>query len=884
MSYTAYLTPRKETISDEGVEGIIDLANVEAKNKSKIEANPELFFDLTYPTSDILRVLEHINLRFKSSKKSSSGLFLFEGLKGTGKSHILLLVYDIFKYPSVARKWLSQNKIKREIPDDVIVLINKFTDRPFDSIWNFIFEALGKKAKKSKTHPDLEEFKTVLGDKQIVLIFDELEQGIRVIADPALKAQNIAFLQMISEFSNRSKQITLFVSIYGDRDEPGSTLKRVPRCEVKFDNTKDRNNVILHRLFENYLKFDRASVTPVIDSYIQLWKQHVKLEEENVKLRFQESYPFSPSLMDIVLKKIPSKGGFQNVRGALSFLGNLVKLTHTSDDIITPANASLGDRETVAMLKDLDIGGDLINRAKENMEELKSKVSIANKFAADVLLYTITGFDTNKGVTFDEIVKDILSPTLDINDINQALMNFQKYASYFHTEGDRYFFDIEEQPEAKVELKSLQYQDDHARELIVDLMKTEVFRNTDNTVVFNSVEQVQQQLEQFDKNRPRYVIAGRRLTQEERHTIYYGMSQRNLILLLEPNDDKFQLLSDKDLLKWAKRVRAAKNLAEGTRKSSRQADYERIARADQTLIIDRIKKAGLVFINWEEYGSNVNDDRVELEPIAGDCSKDKVLEALSQQYFPMLTIKEHLESRLDLIKEKLVKDIDAEYKATLGFPVPVYVRAVSNAIRELCKDGTIGIQHSRGNFCKKNPDITETEFFNAKITDPFEEPPIQCPRCGKYPCICTTPPPPQKCPRCDELPCVCTTPPPETCPNCGQDPCVCSKRETITLGILPQTNIGSLREEVAAKLQEYQDIEIIKVVYKIFYQQDNIGDMSTLPAVLRGNLSGQGGVSAEIQITKTGRFSKSQIEQQIESLPSLSGADYSADLMMEVEE
>jgi len=94
--------------------------------------------------------------------------------------------------------------------------------------------------------------------------------------------------------------------------------------------------------------------------------------------------------------------------------------------------------------------------------------------------------------------------------------------------------------------------------------------------------------------------------------------------------------------------------------------------------------------------------------------------------------------------------------------------------------------------------------------------------------------------------------------------------------------LGSLREETAVKLQQYENAEIIKVSYKIFYQQENIGDLSTLLASLRGNLGGQGDVTAEISITKTGRFTKSQVEQQIESLPSISGADYSVDITLEV--
>ena len=40
MSYSAYLKPRQETISEEGIEGIIDLANLKDESRTKIEARP----------------------------------------------------------------------------------------------------------------------------------------------------------------------------------------------------------------------------------------------------------------------------------------------------------------------------------------------------------------------------------------------------------------------------------------------------------------------------------------------------------------------------------------------------------------------------------------------------------------------------------------------------------------------------------------------------------------------------------------------------------------------------------------------------------------------------------------------------------------------------
>ncbi len=881
MGYSAYLKPRHEAISEEGIEGIIDLANLKDESKAKIEARPKDFFSLTYPTSDVIKVIEQINLRFSSSKESS-GLFLFEGLKGSGKSHLLLLIYHLFNSPQVAQEWLKENGLKFKIPQDTAVIINKFTDDPHESIWNLIFEELGTEVKKGKTHPKLPELKKALGDKQIILIFDELEQGIKVIADPVLQAQNIAFLQMLSEFSNRSRQVTLFASVYSTQEEPGSTLKRVPRGVVQFDNEKDQSHIIQHRLFENFTGFGKADILPVVESYIQGWNKHTSLDQEEMRERLKDTYPFSPSVMDIILKKIPARGGFQNVRGALAFFGNLVRLTHTSNDIITPADVSLEDKATTIMLRDLDLGGDLISRARENMEDLIPKVPLARPLASAVLLYTLTGKGADIGVSRDNLIKDILTPATDINDFEQTLMGFQKYASYFHHQEGRYYFDLEENSESKVEFKSLQYSDDQAREELYDLLKTDIFKETVNTVVFSSVEQTQELLKQFDKSRLRYVLTGRRLTQEERHRIYFGMDIRNMILLLEPKDDKFQFGTDKNLLKWAKRCLAARDLAGSTKNVSRQNEYNRIAGTDRKYITERIKKAGLVFIKWENCATTVSDDRVEPEPISGDPFKDKVLEKLSQDYFPTLRFKEHLEARLEHIKEHLVKEIDAEYKATLGFPVPTTVRAVSNALRELCKEGVIGIQHSAGNFCHVNPNLTETEFFSAKITSPFEEPPSKtCPKCGKMPCEC--PIPPVECPVCGKYPCECPKPP-TICPKCGKHPCECARPEKTSIRIPPQNSIGALRQETAFRLQDYEKATITKAVFKIFLQKEQVGDLSSLPSGIRGSLSGQGDITVEISISKKGTYTKSQIEQQIESLPVISEADFSADLEVETSE
>jgi hypothetical protein len=845
MAFSDLLRPRKEVLSEEGIDGIIDLANL--GNPTKLESDPRRFFALTYPTSDIQRVLQKLSNRFQGSK-DAPGLFLFEGLKGSGKSHLLLLVYHLFKNYGTARPWLDKHKLYCEVPSDAEVIINKFTDTPLPSIWDFIFKNLtGHSPKKSVVQPSLREVEGVLKNKRLILILDELEQGIRVINDPTLRNQNTAFLQMLSEWANRSDKVTVFASIYSDQEEPGSTLKRVPNCRVQFSYVADRAKVVLHRLFENYLEFKSNDSTPVIDSYLNIWRRHMTVSEE-YRSKMLLTYPFLPDVMELIMERVPARGGFQSVRGALGFLANMVRLSHQTSDLITASHANLHDREVVARLRDLDPSGGLILKALGNLEDLKSQ-PLAVEIASAVMLYSLTSSGRNRGATREELIKHTLTPRVNINDFEKTLLAFQKCASYFHVQEGRYFFDLSEKPEATVEFRSLSVPTERAHHHLHTLWQNEIFREP-NSVIYKEVEETKESLEKLDKDRLRYILAPFRLNQEDRHTLYHGIERRNQVILLEPRDQNFNLSKHTDLLKWAQRHIAAQNLAETARDSTRRTDYERIGREDKSNCIETIKRAGLIFTHWVKYGETAIKDEVEEENIPGS-SKDDVLRHLSEQLFPTQLFEEHLSKRLPQILNRTVKEVDREYRSTLGFPVPTTFTSVSKALRELCRSGKIGIRHSRGNSCHEDPQLTETELSESIISESFVPSPTTV-----------------------------LTPPPKVVPELGVATPVTTPAPTLALRkeelrIPPQTSSGELRQAVAVRLHEFPDSKINQVDVTIFLEKTT-GDLSTLPASIRGNLTGEGTLTAEIRLKKEGAFSKAQVEQIIESLPSIPGADYQA--------
>ena len=76
MSYSDFLKPRPEVLSEQGVDGIIDLTNLVSKRRKALEKDATRFLAITYPITDARRVLEELDRRF-NSEKPTPGPFSF---------------------------------------------------------------------------------------------------------------------------------------------------------------------------------------------------------------------------------------------------------------------------------------------------------------------------------------------------------------------------------------------------------------------------------------------------------------------------------------------------------------------------------------------------------------------------------------------------------------------------------------------------------------------------------------------------------------------------------------------------------------------------------------------------------------------------------------
>ena len=75
-----------------------------------------------------LKVLEHINLEFPISEKSNNSIHVIAGINGTGKTSILEMIYDCFRYFEYYREDEYQairDRFKHKHPFDFTILIDE---------------------------------------------------------------------------------------------------------------------------------------------------------------------------------------------------------------------------------------------------------------------------------------------------------------------------------------------------------------------------------------------------------------------------------------------------------------------------------------------------------------------------------------------------------------------------------------------------------------------------------------------------------------------------------------------------------------------------------------------------------------------------------------
>ena len=847
---------KKRYRSAKQVDGVIDLERLRSGPEKCIERDPSQFLNLTFPSEDLRTMLQALSRRFSSNEVEGNGLILAEAVKGLGKSHALLTTYHLFANPEPAKNWMANLGYAWTPPENPLIIIKKFTDEylPFDSLWTALDQDL--KVGWSPNHfPSLDELRSALLGKHLILVFDELEKGISNISDPARKSQNLSFLQMLSEEANRSNLVTLIAAVYDGTVEPGATLKRVPRIELRFRKTDDRAAIVRHRLFTNADSYDRSSAETLIRSYVNTWSRLGVQTSDEYLTKLRKAFPFLPELIELIFERISGSGGFQGTRGALGILAAMLDAASSGSFLFTAAHCRLTDRACADRLQDLDPSGNLINCAQRNFQDLMTQ-PLAESLASAVLLASLA--PGIKGLTKEELVRHMAFPGSDPNQFEGTLQSFRTYGSYFHEREGRFFFDLEENENAKVEVEAIRLGDERAGDEVKTIWKQDLFHETQQVVIFTDPEATKNSLNQYPKNALRFVLSPRRLSDFERHALYHGAEVRNQIILLEPRQEDTNHLNNPDILSAAKRSLAAANLASTAGTTERRSRYERIAGQERKNVRDFIKSAGVVYVRVENWDEKPEGSLFEMEPLGQASEKQTVMDHLRSQIYPGPLFKEHLKNNLNRFYSQTIAQVERIYKNTLGFPVPTMVTDISSAITSLVedRDRILGLKHNRGEFCGEKVYLGIGELPEAVLDNPWPAKPILPD--AKTPWV------PQPYP----------DPGPST-PSSLPDPKVTEPSLLEEMATPSCRSKGELRQAVAERLAHLEGNDIQEVAFQVYAQYENT-HLSDHPSAIRGALTANGDLVVQIDYTLSGPMDKAQLENLCDSLPVLAQANYMA--------
>ena len=848
---------KKRYRSAKQVDGIIDLERLRSGPSKCLERNPEQFFDLTYPSEDLRAMLQALSRRFSSKEVEGNGLFLAEAVKGLGKSHALLTAYHLFASPEPAKKWMKQHGYSWVPPNNTVVIIKKFTDQylPFDSLWTALGQDLSVKWDPAH-QPSLDELREALTHKHLILIFDELERGISNILDPGKKSQNLSFLQMLSEEANRTNQVTLFAAVYDGTTEPGSTLKRVPRIELRFRKPEDRAAIVRHRLFVNADSYDRSAAEALIRSYINTWSRLGISTSDEYLARMKNVFPFLPGLIELIFERTGSSGGFQGTRGALGLLAAMLDASTTSSYLITAGHCRLTHGACADRLQDLEPSGSLINCAQRNFQDLQTQ-PYSELLASAVLLASIV--PGVKGLAREDLVRHVAYPGCDPNQFESTLQAFRTFGSYFHEREGRFFFDLEENENAKVEIEAIRLGDERAREEVKTIWKQELFKETLQAVVFTDLESTRNALNQLLKTSLRFVLSPRRLSSFERHALYHGAELRNQILLLEPKEENANHLNNQDILVAAKRSIAATTLAPSASTAERRNRYESIAGKERANVRDFIKAAGLWYVRIEEWADRPDDSDFVLESLGQAWDREGILGHIRKQIYPRTLFQEHLKENLHRFFGQTVSQVEHTYRNTLGYPVPMTFSEVSDAIIALVEDRNriLGLEHTRQNPCGERVTLGAGELPGAILASPWpssSHAPSPEPVNTPLPVLQPRPVEPVSKPGIPS--------PTQSIEERGTSYC---------------RTKGDLRQEIAGKLADVEGQVVQSVQFRIFARYEN-ANLRDYPSAIRGSLAESGNLDVQIEFSIPGQMDKAKVEELCESLPHFENGNYQAQM------
>ncbi|WP_410598445.1 ATP-binding protein [Amycolatopsis sp. lyj-90] len=459
----------------------------------EVYANPDTFFELTYPTSGLKSLLAKTFGRLGEARGDDGdhGVLRAETSFGGGKTHSLMAVYHLARGarpPSVGD--FLDPAILPDAPVQIAAVVGDALDpvngletngaRSF-TLWGEIGAQLGPAAHavlaesdRHRTAPGTETLRKAFAGKRTIVIIDEIAQYLRQVAESGnddvrrSAGQVPVFLKNLCELAMGDRGIVLIISLASagdayakETEELASILSRSGKV-IQPATDNEIAEILKRRLFSN---IDTTAAQEAANGYRNLYEQasHNVTFSGGAESPAQyadtvaASYPFHPEVIRVLDKRLGSIPNFQRARGALKLLAEVVADIWDSEkdvEVINVADINLDrlailnhltvaiDRAAFAGVAKVDLAGDDAHCFTVDSKRFAGKPPFATRTATTVFLHSLE-MRTGVGAGRSEYLLGTLRVGEDPELFDEALSEAERVCWHLTYDGARWRFHTE---------------------------------------------------------------------------------------------------------------------------------------------------------------------------------------------------------------------------------------------------------------------------------------------------------------------------------------------------------------------------------------------------------------------------------------------------------
>jgi len=634
------------------------------------EADIDYILGITYPSAEIKNLLETVVDKLKD--KNKVGFFELIGGYGTGKSHILLMLYHLFNNPTKGKEWLESKGVKISLPTQARVIPIHLMDSPPDYLWEPIFEKLGEEdnLKKITSFPGASLLKGIVRNKgNVVIIIDELESWYRSVKD---KDSNLNFIQVLAEVASEIPNLVVFCALYGEERNITARTDRVKSYRVNLTQSKDRPKIILFRLIKSV---DKDRVSQIASGYVSQYSKS-ELDVENLphyEQLIEDCYPVHPELIKTLLEQYSSSENYQNTRGVLFILSSILREKSNEVDLLLTSDIDMEEPDL------LSLDRQIVENARKDSEIIGE--SLARNLLNCILLYSF-GEEKITGIPRDKIVLGTLRPGMNINDIDVVLANLPKVAPHVWVRDGKYVIGRKANIMTIIQNKAVEQVRKGEIKKAVEVIKQKLRRDMSH-IIYHPDEEFSDEIP--DNDEIKIVVSLKTLNQSEIESFYHGKEYANKIILYVPKEG--DLTSNEDVLVIGKRLQLCGEYKVGASEDNLKLMNE-LEIGDNRYLSDKLFSE--IYGYWVKI-TEFKERKVNYRLMP--CELREVRSKVKLSY-EAETIKDEILRSLDR-KETGAKldDILYAFKTNPSKPIILDGSIFEEAVRNLLREGQIVMSH-----------------------------------------------------------------------------------------------------------------------------------------------------------------------------------------------